>query len=315
MAGEAVLAEPAAGAAGVPRAARERLVGIGLMSGALVFFASLDCSAKWLAHQGVHPMLTVWARYVGSVVLVSLFINPVRVPGVMRSRRPLLQWFRSLLLFGSTALNFVALRHLQLAETLSIQFATPLAVAILAVPMLGERTGPQRLAAIAVGFLGVLVIVRPDAGTIQPAVLLTLGNMVCYALYIVTTRMLAAHDSSATTMVYSGLAGVVFLTPLLPWIWETPATLADGLVMLGMGALGALGHGLLVLAHARAPAAVLAPFIYTQIIWSAALGFLVFGDVPSGRTLAGSAIVVASGAYLLWRERVRGVEPSAAPRA
>ncbi len=308
MAGQAMLAKLGSAAGGSPASAarRERLVGISLMCGTLIFFACLDCSAKWLAHQDVHPMLTTWGRYVGSVVLVSLFINPVRTPGVLRTRRPLLQALRSFLLFGSTALNFVALRHLQLAETLSIQLAAPLVVAILAVPLLGERTGPQRLAAIGLGFLGVLMIVRPDVGALQPAVLLCLGNVVCYALYIIITRRLAAHDSSATTVFYLGMAGVVFLTPALPWIWSAPASPGIVAVMVAMGAFGALGHWLLVLAHARAPAAVLAPFIYTQIVWTVALGYLVFGDVPGERTLVGSAIVIASGAYLLHRERARG---------
>jgi drug/metabolite transporter (DMT)-like permease len=284
-------------------ARRTRLIGIALMCGALACFAGLDAAAKW-ASRSVDPMLAVWARYVSSVVLVSLVLNPWTAPGLLRTRRPLLQTGRSVLLLGSTALNFFALQHLQLAESISIQFATPLLVALLAGPILGEWIGPRRLAAVGIGFVGVLVVTKPGAEGLHPAVFLSVGSAVCYALYGITTRLLAASDSSATTMTYSGLAGVLLLTPALPLFWETPSLPVAGL-LLATGAFGALGHWLLILAHARAPAPVLAPFIYTQLIWMTALGYVLFGDVPDAGTLAGGAIVVASGLYLLARERAR----------
>ena len=284
-------------------ARRTRLIGIALMCGALACFAGLDAAAKW-ASRSVDPMLAVWARYVSSVVLVSLVLNPWTAPGLLRTRRPLLQTGRSVLLLGSTALNFFALQHLQLAESISIQFATPLLVALLAGPILGEWIGPRRLAAVGIGFVGVLIVTKPGAEGLHPAVFLSVGSAVCYALYGISTRLLAASDSSATTMTYSGLAGVLLLTPALPLFWETPSLPVAGL-LLATGAFGALGHWLLILAHARAPAPVLAPFIYTQLIWMTALGYVLFGDVPDAGTLAGGAIVVASGLYLLARERAR----------
>ncbi|SFG43978.1 Permease of the drug/metabolite transporter (DMT) superfamily [Methylobacterium gossipiicola] len=289
--------------------AARRRVGIALMCGTLVFFACLDASAKGLARLGVDPLLATFMRYAVSVAAISLFLNPVTSPGVMRTNRLGLQILRSGLLFGSTALNFLALRHLQLAETLSIQFAAPLAVALLAGPVLGEWTSPRRLVAIGVGFLGVLVIVRPGVGPVQPAVLLSLGNMLCYALYILTTRKLAAHDSTATTMVYSGLAGLALMTPLLPWIWTTPPNGLAWALLVGVGLFGTLGHWLLVLAHARAPANVLAPFIYTQLLWSVLFGAVIFGDVPNRWTLLGASIVVGSGLYLLAQDRRGRIAP------
>ncbi|GEO98336.1 DMT family transporter [Methylobacterium haplocladii] len=281
------------------RARRDRLVGIGLMCLAPIFFAGLDASGKILAREGVDPLLTTFMRYAVNVALVTAMLNPVTRPGVARTRRLPLQVARSLLLFGSTACNFLALRSLQLAETVSIQFAAPLAVALLAGPLLGEWSSRRRLVAIAVGFLGVIVIVRPGLGTMQPALLFCFGNMSCYALYIVATRKLAAYDSSATTIFYSGLAGLLLMSPLLPWIWTAPASPLAWTMLVGVGLFGTAGHWLLVLAHARVPANVLAPFIYTQILWSVLLGFLVFGDVPSGWTLLGSAIIVGSGLALL----------------
>jgi drug/metabolite transporter (DMT)-like permease len=282
---------------------RRRLVGIALMCGAVLSFACLDATAKWL-NQTLDPLLTVWVRYVGSIVFVSLFVNPWTTPGVMRTRRPWLQAGRSLLLLGATALNFVALQYLQLTETVSIMFGAPLLVALLAGPLLGEWAGPRRLAAIAVGFVGILIVTRPGLG-LHPAAFLSLGGAVCYALYSIATRILAGSDSSATTMFYSGLAGLFLVTPIVPLVWSTPDAMLVWVMMIAVGACGALGHWLLILAHARAPAPVLAPFIYTQIVWMIALGFLVFGDLPDAWTLAGSAIVIASGLYLLHRERLR----------
>jgi drug/metabolite transporter (DMT)-like permease len=290
---------------------RRRLVGIALMCGALLSFACLDAAAKWL-NQFLDPVLTVWVRYVGSVVFVSLFVNPWTTPGVARTARPWLQAGRSVLLLGSTALNFVALKHLQLTETVSIMFATPFLVALLAGPLLGERVGPRRLAAIAVGFAGILIITRPGLGGLHPAALLSLGGAICYALYSIATRVLAAHDSSATTMFYSGFAGIVLVTPLVPFAWSLPDSPLVWVMMAVVGAFGALGHWLLILAHARAPAPILSPFIYTQIVWMIALGFVIFGDLPDGWTLVGAAIVIASGLYLLYRERVRSTRPSVA---
>jgi drug/metabolite transporter (DMT)-like permease len=272
------------------------------MCAALLCFSLLDASAKWLNRE-VSPLLTMWWRYMASVVLVSAFINPLTQPGVLRTRRPVLQAVRSVLLFLSTATNFFALQYLQLAETISIIFATPLLVALLAVPLLGERIGPRRFAAILVGFAGVLVVTRPGIGTMHPAVLISVAGAVAYAFYAIVTRLLAGSDSSQTTLTYSGVAGVLVLTPLLPWIWSTPASALDWFLFVALGALGAVGHYFLILAHARAPAAILSPFIYTQIVWMLALGWLVFGDWPDAWTLVGAGIVIASGLYLLSRER------------
>jgi drug/metabolite transporter (DMT)-like permease len=286
---------------------RQRLVGIGLMCAALICFSCLDATAKWL-NRSFDPLLTVWWRYAASVVLVSFLINPWSKPGVIRTNRFWLQVTRSMLLFLSTVANFIALQYLQLAETISIIFSTPLMVALIAGPLLGEWVGPRRLVAIGVGFIGVLIITRPGMG-MHPAILLSVAGSVAYALYAITTRILAAHDSSQTTMVYSGLAGFALMTPLLPWLWATPSSPTAWILFLSLGFYGAFGHWLLILAHARAPAAILSPFIYSQIVWMLALGYIVFGDWPDAWTLIGAGVVIASGLYLLYRERVRHVEP------
>lgn len=281
------------------------------MCGAVLLFALLDASAKWLS-QSMDPVQVVFARYAGSMLLVSLLLNPWSRPGILRTRRPGLQAVRSLLLLGSTALNFFAVKYLQLAETVSIMFAGPLLVALVSGPMLGEWPGPRRLVAIAIGFVGVLVITRPGFGGMHPAALLSVLGCICYSFYSLATRQLAAFDSPETTMVYSGVAGTLAMLPLIGFFWTMPQTPLTWLVLLGTGVLGGFGHWLLILAHRLAPATVLAPFIYSQIVWMILLGWFVFGQLPDRWTFVGAGIVIASGLYLLYRERVRRVPQGSA---
>jgi drug/metabolite transporter (DMT)-like permease len=192
-------------------------------------------------------------------------------------------------------------------------FLAPLVIALLAGPLMGEWVGPRRLAAIGVGFLGVLVMVRPGFGGMHWAAIFSFASVLCNAGYVLLTRALAAHDSSNTTMFYSGFAGVVLLTPLMPFVWVQPQSALVWALMLLIGACGALGHWFFILAFRRAPAPVLAPFGYAQIVLMVLLGYLVFGDVPDGWTLVGASIVIASGLYLLHRERVTGRAVVASP--
>jgi drug/metabolite transporter (DMT)-like permease len=284
--------------------ARRRRKGIALMCGALICFALLDAIGKWLGKANVPVWEVVWFRYIGATLLVSLAINPFTTPHVLASNKLWLQILRSLLLFGSTLFNFLALRYLQLAETMAVSFSMPLLVALLAGPILGEWVGPRRLIAIAVGFIGVLVVTRPGTGAMHPAIGYAVACTCCYALYSISTRVLAAHDSSRTTTVYSALSGVVLLTPFLPFFWVWPESPLVWLMLALIGFFGGFGHWLLVLAHARTPAPILAPFVYTQIIWMTGLGYLVFADIPGPFTLGGACIVIASGLYLWYRERV-----------
>jgi drug/metabolite transporter (DMT)-like permease len=253
----------------------------------------------------------VWARYFFAFALTLLFSNPLKHRGLIRTSRPYLQVGRSTLLLLSTGLNLFALRWLQLDEALSIIFATPLLVALLCVPLLGEQVGWRRWTAIMIGFCGVLVVARPGFGGLHPAALLSLGGTVCYAFYVISTRVLSRSDSSETTQFYTNLVGAVGMTLIVPFVWTPPGSMLVGGLMVLIGALGGGGHYLLIRAHRLAPASTLAPFIYTQMVWTTTLGFLVFGDVPHRWTIIGGLIVISSGLYLLHREAVRKVEPSA----
>ncbi len=277
------------------------LQGIALMIAAFTTFAALDTTAKYLV-QFYPPEQVVWARYTGHCVLALVILWPRNGAALLRSRRLGTQVLRSLLLFATTCTNFVALQYLQLAETSAIFFSTPLIVALLSVPLLGERIGPRRWTAIMIGFLGVLVVVRPGLGLMHWAAGLSLLTAIGAALYQITTRKLAGVDPAATTQFYTALVGTLAITPLVPFTWQAP-DLTGVLLMALLGALGGFGHWLLILAHRMAPAPILAPFNYTQIAPMVLLGFLVFGDLPDVWTVTGAGVVLASGLYLLYRER------------
>jgi drug/metabolite transporter (DMT)-like permease len=275
---------------------------------ALVCFTGIDTSAKWLGQR--LPSLEVsFFRYLVAFLVAAVVLNPVTVPEAWRTRRPWLQVLRGLCLLGSTVFNFLALQKLQLAETVSIGFSSPLMIAVLSGPILGEIVGPKRWAAILVGFLGVLVIARPSPSHLDPAMGLAFANVVCYAVYAIVTRKLSTVDSAASMLVLSAAIAVVILAPAMPVMWVWPAGALEWGIVLLMGTCGAVGHFLLILAFGRAPASVVAPFAYGQILWMGGAGYLVFGDVPAKETLIGVAIVVTSGLWLLWLERSKG--PSA----
>ncbi|HEY8277278.1 MAG TPA: DMT family transporter [Methyloceanibacter sp.] len=294
----------------------ERLRAIGLMVLATVCFAALDTTAKYLvATKHVPVVETTWFRFVGHVVFSAAVLWPwFDFTPSLRSKKPVLQIFRSVLMIVTTGFNFLALQYLQLDQTITIFFLTPLVVALLAGPLLGEWVGWHRMLAIVVGFLGVLLVMHPGIGTLHWAMLLVLIATVGYALYNLATRYLAAFDPAEVTQTYTPLAGVILLAPFALRDWQWPAEPSVWLVMASLGFWGGLGHWLLILAHRHAPASVLAPFVYFGLIWMSAGGYLVFGELPTLWTLSGAAVVILSGLYLLSRERKkvgpRGVGPA-----
>ena len=272
---------------------------------AVVCFSGIDTTAKYLNTQ-MDTVQVVWARYVFAFLGALIISNPISHPELMRTKRPVLQLVRSFLLLFATGANFVALQYLRLDQTVTIGFSTPLMVAALAGPFLGEWVGPRRWAAIVVGFLGVVVITRPGFGGIHWAAFLCFTTMIAYAVYIIITRILSYSDSSATTLFYSNLVGAAAVSLIVPFFWTTPTHWLNMVLMVFMGACGSIGHYLLILAYRHAPTSVVAPFIYTQIVSAIAVGYIFFGDLPDRWTLIGAAIVIASGLYLLNRERIRG---------
>ena len=284
---------------------RQRLIGIALMCGAVALFACLDTTAKYLNTQ-MDSLEIAWARYTGAFVLTLFVSNPIVHPELLRSRSLKLQIVRGVLLVVSTALNFLALRWMQLDEVLSIIFTFPFVVAIASGPLLGERMGWRRWSAICFGFGGVLVITRPGFGAVHPAALFSLAATICYGIYAVLTRIVLRVDSNQTSLFFNNAIGALAMLPVIPFVWTMPSSWLVALMLTATGVLGSLGHFLLIAGHRLAPASVLSPFIYTQLIWVVILGYVVFDHVPTGWTIAGAAMVIGSGLYLLYRERKVG---------
>lgn len=272
-----------------------------LMIIAVAGFCFLDAVGKHLS-QTLPVMQVVWMRFV-THVLLGLFIFRLWANfGRLKTARPWLQGARGMFMLGTTIFNFWALQYLQLAETASIMFAGPIVVAALAGPLLGEWAGPRRWAAIGIGFIGVLVVTRPGLAGLGWPALISVGSMVAFALYSLSTRVLAQTENVEGLILYTALVPMLALAPFAISVWVWPSDWLSWVLMLAMGLLGGGGHWLLIIAHQKATAPTLAPFMYTQIIWMIALGWLVFADIPTIWTLTGASIIIASGLYLLYRE-------------
>lgn len=278
--------------------------GILLMVASMAVFTVLDTSAKYVM-LGLPAPVAVFFRYAISTVLSFALLMRTGGTSLLVTSHPYLQVMRGILLMLATIMNFIAMHHLQLAQTSAILFTIPLLVCALSVPLLGEQVGIRRWAAVIVGFLGVLVIMRPGTDNFHWAMFSSLGSSLCGATYNIITRKVGARDRSETSLFYVSIVGATAAAAPLPFVWQTPQG-AQWLLLLAIGLCGAIGHFMLIEAHRKATASSLAPFLYTQIIWMIIAGILVFGDVPDVWTLAGAAIVVASGLFVFARERALG---------
>jgi drug/metabolite transporter (DMT)-like permease len=292
-------------------AQRDRLKAIGLMVIAVGLFSGLDTAAKFLAtRKGLPIAEIVWARFIGQFVLLLMFVPLLGVmsaKALFTTSRLKLQVVRSVLMVATTAFNFLALKYLRLDQTITIVFLAPLMVALLAGPLLGEWVGWRRMVAILVGFAGVLIVVRPGFSAFHPAVIYSLLAMLAYALFMLLTRYMAAFDPPLVTLFYSMFVGAFFGAPLAIAAWVQPPDALSWLLVGSLGILGGAGHYLFIHAYRLAPASAIAPFLYLQLLTMVAFGYGVFGDLPDLWTLAGSAVIVASGVYLFHRERVTRV--------
>ncbi len=277
------------------------MLGIALMLATMAVFACLDATAKYLT-DSLPVVQIVWARYVFHALLLTAAIPFLGGIGRVRTGRPWLQIGRSILLLFATVFFFTSLKYLQLPEATAIAFVSPLIVTVLSIPFLGERVGLRRWAAVAVGFLGVLVITRPGTGVMHWAAVLPLGMAFCYALYQLATRGLSATDHPITTLFYTALVGAGATSLAVPFFWSPPSA-GEWMLMVLLGVFGGAGHLMLIQAFRFAEASVLAPFNYASIITSTIAGYVVFRQLPDAWTFAGAAIVIASGLYVFRRER------------
>lgn len=282
----------------------ERLRGIALMLGAAAMFACVDSSSKFATHAGVPTLEVVWARYAISLVVAVAILRPWKNPAQYATRRPISQAVRALFLLGSTTFNFIAVQHMQLAESAAINFVSPLVVTALAGPVLGEWAGWRRWVGVGVGFVGVLVVIQPTPSAFNPAVIASLANAVSYAGYALSTRWLSATESPGGMLIYASLVATAVLLPALPATHLVLPGWQAAVAMLICGTCGAVGHLFVIHAFRHAPAMVVAPFSYSQMLWMVLIGYLVFSDIPAPSTLIGALVIVASGLYILYRQQM-----------
>ena len=270
---------------------------------AMLAFAVMDAISKVLAGALSIPQI-LWVRYILFTALAVMVLRKQGLRRVWHTERPWLQAFRAALLVIENGVFVLAFKYLPLADVHAIAAASPLIVIALSSPILGEQVGPRRWLAVIVGFLGVLLIVRPGFQEFGPGIAIALLGAVLWGLYQILMRLCAKTDASATTWLWSAVIGLLLTTVTGPSTWVWPD--ARGWLLLAViAALGSVAHLALIRAFSLAEAGALQPFGYTMLLWAAVIGYLAFGDVPDRWTLTGAAIIMASGLYAWNRERVR----------
>jgi drug/metabolite transporter (DMT)-like permease len=274
---------------------------------ATLLFGSSDTISKYLS-TSLPIVEFIWIRYVLFLLMAAFLVRHRS----RRPRNPALQIIRGLCVVGSSVLFVYGVRQMTMAQATTISFLSPLLITILSIPLLGETVGPRRWAAVGAGMIGMLVVVRPGLGGFQPAALFGVASSLCWALALIITRKISNTDPPQVTVLWSAAIGTAVLSSMLPFqaVWPSPTQFGWSLVL---GVLASGGQWLVILAHRVAPASLLAPFFYSQLLWVTALGFLVFGNLPDAWTVAGAAIIIASGLYTAHRERVRVRRRAASP--
>ena len=276
--------------------------GAALMLAATLLFSLSDTMAKYIT-QSVPAVQLATIRYAVFVLMAASPLLRNRRTS-MRSRRPLLQVLRGVSILGSAICFILSLAHLPIAEATAINFITPLLITALAVPVLGEVVRLQGWIAVGIGFVGMLVVVRPGLGGLHPAAFLVLLSALCWSVAMLVTRQLAGIERTSVTLLWTAGTGFVLLLMALPF-FLTPMTWPLVWLSVVLGVIASSGQWLAVLAYRQARATVLAPLGYAQLIWSSALGYAVFGNVPDRWVLVGAVIIALSGFYVVQLERGR----------
>ena len=280
----------------------ERL-GIFLMVITTIVFASQDGLSKYLATEyNVYMVVMIRYWFFAAFVLTISSRKPGGVKQVAKTKTPLLQIFRSLLLVAEMCVTILAFTLLGLAETHAIFASYPLIIAMLSGPILGERVGWRRWLAICVGFFGILIILNPGNGIFSPYALVPLAGAILFALYGLLTRYAGQYDNSSTSFFWTGIIGCIAMTAIGLNFWD-PVSQADWSIMLILSASGMLGHFLLIKCYEVAEASAVQPFAYLQLIWASIIGIIIFGEQITTNVFIGACIIVGAGLFTLWRER------------
>lgn len=283
---------------------RSSLRAIPFILAACVGLAALDATGKYLSR--FYPVSQItWARYAGHLALALALAWRHHGPLFARTRRLPLHLLRSALLLAATLCGFSGLARVPLAEATAVSFLAPVFIVLLSRPLLGERVSAVRWIAVGAGFAGVLLIVRPGGAVFRPAILLMVAMALLNALYQLLTRKLAGEDAYVT-LFYTALVGTAGMGLALPWI-SMPSPRPEHWPLFALlGLAGGGAHLLLIHAYNRAPAGMVTPFVYVQMIWAVLLGALLFDQVPDGLSALGMACIVASGVGLALLERAGG---------
>ncbi|MBR0683695.1 DMT family transporter [Roseomonas eburnea] len=266
-----------------------------------MLFAVMGGCAKLL---GAHysSLQVSWARAFGHIVFLLVAFLPRHGLGVLRTRRPLMQLARSALLFLSNLAHFFAITFIPLAKAASISLTAPLIVALLAGPVLGERTTRARVIALLCGFAGVVLVIRPGTSVFHWASLFVVLSAASYGVYQILTRLVAGVESPETSAIYSSTVGAFGMLLVMPFVWITPVSLFDIGLFCALGILGALGHYCVAYAFGYGPANIISPFQYFQLMGSVAVGNLFFGELPDAYTWLGAAVIIGSGLFIGWSQ-------------
>jgi drug/metabolite transporter (DMT)-like permease len=298
-AGRAVAATPLA------RPTSDRpFLGIGLILLSMLVFSIMDGISKGLAAE-LHPIQVAWGRF----FFVTLSLVPLlawrRPP--LRTTQPVRHVVRGVAMLGSSVCFVFALAHLPLAEASAIGFASPLMITALSIPLLGENVGIRRWSALIVGFIGVLIVIRPGGATFDYAAIYPLLSAACWAFGIIITRQMQATEDVLTTLTWSTVVGFAILSAAVPFTWS-PVGAIEWVCFVLLGVLSTVGQLFLINAFRYAGASLLSPFSYSQMLWATIIGWLAFAQLPDVPTWIGTSIIMASGVYTLHRERVRARE-------
>lgn len=282
------------------RAHASSLAGIGFAVLATACFATLDTTTKSIS-AGTSLLVALWFRYSFQAVVTTALVWRGRGLRLFHTQHPRFQLARGLLLFGSSLLAFFSLKYMPVGEFTAIALMAPLVITLLAAWMLKEQVSALRWALVIGGFVGTLVIIRPDSEHFDWALLLPLVLVVTNSGFQVLTGKLAREqEDPITTHVLTGWTGTLLSSALLPFVWQTPPHWVAWLQLTLMGLMATLGHFLLILAYGRAPAATLTPYMYTQIGFAVLGGWIVFGHMPDRWTLIGMGLVALCGALGAW---------------
>jgi drug/metabolite transporter (DMT)-like permease len=269
---------------------------------AAMLFPLLNASVKYLGQRYPIPEL-FWARYAGHVAYCLIAFLPRHGRALFATRRPGVQFMRSLLLFGASACYFLGLRTIDLPTASAITFVGPIIVTALSMPMLGERVGPRRWTAVMLGFLGALIIIRPGLQVAQWGAILVLMDAFFYAVYQILSRKVGSMDAAPVSITLSGCGGLVCASVILPFsAIRLPHSPLDIALFLTLGLWGLLGHFFVIKAVQWGRASIVAPVGYFELVGATLMGWLVFHDFPDGWTWVGAAVIVASGLYITYRE-------------